>query len=99
MPHITFEMTHMKTVMASSLSLSFPLNDAVPSTSNARDRLLSKIFHFRKTEAAQMAKDEDYALLYAFALVTGQLGEEISKVGAEVEGLFGVLDEEVLELR
>ena len=38
--------------------------------------------------------DEDYALLYAFALVTGQLGDEIGKVGAEVEGLFGVLDEE-----
>lgn len=81
------------------MKLEFPLNDALPSTSNARDRLLAKIFHFRKTEAAERVRDEDYALLYAFALVTGQLGEEIARVGMEVEGLFGVLDEEVLELR
>lgn len=85
--------------MASSMKLEFPLNDALPSTYNARDRLLAKIFHFRKTEEAEEVKDEDYALLYAFALVTGQLGEEIAKVGVEIEGLFGVLDEEVLELR
>ncbi|KFY11213.1 hypothetical protein V492_04579 [Pseudogymnoascus sp. VKM F-4246] len=40
-----------------------------------------------------VAKDEDYALLYAYALVTGQLAEEIEKVEKEIEGLFGVLDE------
>ncbi|OBT60921.1 hypothetical protein VE03_10808 [Pseudogymnoascus sp. 23342-1-I1] len=40
-----------------------------------------------------VAKDEDYALLYAYALVTGQLAEEIEKVEKEIESLFGVLDE------
>jgi arginine repressor len=44
-------------------------------------------------------KDEDYEILYAFILVTGQLSEEIEKVQREVESLFGVLDEGALELR
>lgn len=39
-----------------------------------------------------LTKDEDFALLYAYALVTGQLAEEIEKVEKEIEGLFGVLD-------
>ncbi len=59
-------------VLASSLKLEFPLNDALPSTSNARDRLLAKIFHYRKNSAngseedgVIVAKDEDYELLYA----------------------------------
>lgn len=43
--------------------------------------------------AKPAAKDEDYALLYAYALVTGQLGEEIEKVEKEIENLFGVLDD------
>jgi hypothetical protein len=59
-------------VLASSLKLEFPLNDALPSTSNARDRLLAKIFHYRKNSASgneeddvSGAKDEDYEMLYA----------------------------------
>lgn len=43
-------------------------------------------------------RDEDYALLYAYALVTGQLAEEIDKVEREIAGLFGTLDEEMMEL-
>lgn len=34
----------------------------------------------------------------AVALVTGQLSKEIAEVGGEIEGLFGVLDEEMLKL-
>ncbi len=53
--------------MASSMKLEFPLNDALPNTDHSRDRLLAKIFRFRKTEdVANDAKDEDYALLYAY---------------------------------
>ena len=33
------------------------------------------------------------------ALVTGQLAEEIRKIGKEIEELFGVLDEETLKLQ
>lgn len=49
------------------MKLEFPLNDALPNTDHARDRLLAKIFRFRKTEdVANDTKDEDYALLYAY---------------------------------
>ena len=33
------------------------------------------------------------------ALVTGQLAEEIKKIGNEIEDLFGVLNEDLLKLR
>jgi hypothetical protein len=46
-----------------------------------------------------VAKDEDYEMLYAYTLVTGQLAEEIRKVEREVEELFGVLDEDMLMLQ
>lgn len=88
------------------MKLEYPLNDALPSTINARDRLLAKIFQFRKQEATavdtgsgETTKDEDYALLYAYALVTGQLAEELEKVRQEIEVLYGVLDEELLALQ
>ena len=94
------------TVLASSLKLEFPLNDTLPSTSNSRDRLLAKIFQYRKNAASGhgqegivVAKDEDYEMLYAYTLVTGQLAEEIRKVEREVEELFGVLDEDMLMLQ
>jgi hypothetical protein len=46
-----------------------------------------------------VAKDEDYEMLYAYTLVTGQLAEEIRKVEREVEELFGVLNEDMLMLQ
>jgi len=95
--------SHLFQVLASSLKLEYPMNDALPSTANARDRLLAKIFHYRKhvgiEEDEAEARDEDYELLYAYTLVTGQLAEEIKKVEKEVEDLFGVMDEELLKLQ
>ena len=38
-------------------------------------------------------------LTAVLALVTGQLAKEITDVGKEIEKLFGVLDEEMLELQ
>jgi hypothetical protein len=91
--------SHLFQVLASSLKLEFPLNDALPNTDNARDRLLAKIFKYRRErDHKSNINDEDYALLYAFALVTGQLSTEVQKVGMEFESLFGVLDEEHLQL-
>lgn len=122
------------------MKLEYPLlTDGLPSTAHSRDRLLAKIFQYRKSmsisngridedEYTQVnddydgltnsgglelqgtgvqrrssqgitVKDEDYEILYAFILVTGQLAEEIGKVQRELEVLFGVLDEGVLELR
>ena len=95
-------MSNRFVVIASSMKLEYPINDALPSISTSRDRLLAKTFHFRKNDVdadgGPVAKDEDYALLYAYALVTGQLADEIMKVEKEIEGLFGVLDEDVFQM-
>lgn len=82
------------------MKLEYPLTDDLPSTVNSRDRLLAKIYHYRKDEAekGEGTKDEDYALLYAYVLVTGQLAEEIEKVERQIEALYGVLDEELIQL-
>ncbi|KAI0473093.1 ribosomal protein L19 [Xylariaceae sp. FL0804] len=178
---------HVFQVLASSLMLEYPLTDAVPGVMPIRDRLLGKVFRFRKehTEsvAAELARsglgirqdaaaavaaaaavggpssgeggeggggggedrgdendrsqgenegqgedneggggegdtsptmlgpmgrlpklgdvtleEPDYALLYAYALVTGQVAKELKKVEKEVEGLYGRLDEDALLL-
>jgi hypothetical protein len=97
--------SHLFQVLASSLKLEYPMNDALPSAANPRDRLLTKIFKYRKSASSSedpsvvVAKDEDYELIYAYALVTGQLAEEIGKVEKEVEMLFGAVDEELLKLQ
>jgi len=96
--------SHLFQVIASSLKLEYPLSGALHSASNARDRLLAKIFQYRKDAAAieddaVVAKDEDYEMLYAYILVTGQLVEEIEKVQKIVEDLYGVMDEDMLKLQ
>lgn len=49
------------------MKLEFPLNDTMPNTEHARDRLLAKIFCYRKTDGlANEMNDEDFALLYAY---------------------------------
>lgn len=83
------------------------MNDALPSTSNSRDRLLAKIFQYRKHmttrplggEGLAYAKDEDFQTLYAYTLVTGQLATQITKIEREIDELFGVLDEDLFELQ
>ena len=57
----------LSTVLASSMKLEYPLNGALPNTDNARDRLLAKIFRFRKEEkdAADDVTDQDFELLNA----------------------------------
>lgn len=59
--------TNDRVVMASSFKLEFPLNDGLPNTENARDRLLAKVFKFRKDKMlSRISNDEDYSLLYAY---------------------------------
>ncbi|EFX03192.1 60S ribosomal protein l19 [Grosmannia clavigera kw1407] len=138
---------HVFQVLASSFMLEYPLADALPSVTIVRDRLLAKIFHFRKEQAAATAgtagtagttstftmdqlisfppaspssllaspfsdlppppgpsirvaaEEQDYALLYAYALITGQVAEELRTIAKEFEGLFGVLDEDAMLLQ
>ncbi|CAK7266573.1 hypothetical protein SEPCBS119000_002099 [Sporothrix epigloea] len=143
---------HVFQVLASSFMLEYPLTDALPGVTIIRDRLLVRIFQFRKEHALatksqqhpEMAEgsssgvaseedqvegdiahaplpsswparrtdghtppnaaivnveERDYALLYAYALVTGQVAEELRIIGKEIEGLFGVLDEDAMLLQ
>lgn len=82
------------------MQIAYPITDAVPSVDDERDRFLAKLFDFRKNGPSKdAATDEDYELLYAYALVTGQIASEIGKVSALLEKLYGVMDEENLRLR
>lgn len=97
--------SHLFQVLASSLKLEFPMSDALPNASNARDRLLAKIFQYRKNSASTeddpsnpVVKDEDYEMIYAYILVTGQLSEELKRVERDIEELFGVMDENLFKL-
>lgn len=93
--------SHLFSVLASSMKLEYSItSDALPSIEHTRDRLLAKIFEYRRSGVQeQKIEDEDYSLLYTYALVTGQLSLGIESVLKEVESLFGVLDEEALRLQ
>ncbi|GAB1202789.1 hypothetical protein APSETT445_001410 [Aspergillus pseudonomiae] len=96
---LSSRISHLLSVMASSMKLEYPLSDVLPSIEHARDRLLARLFHYRKDhEASRLSTDEDYALLYAYILVTGQLSTEIEGIMAEISWLFGVLDEDIVKL-
>ncbi|ETN40193.1 uncharacterized protein HMPREF1541_04469 [Cyphellophora europaea CBS 101466] len=93
--------SHLFSVLASSMKLEFPLaTDALPSIDHTRDRLLARIFAYRQSNVdSEQTSDEDFSVVYAYALATGQLAQEIQNVLKEVENLFGVLDEEALRLQ
>ena len=49
------------------MKLEYPLNEALPNIEHTRDRLLAKIFRFRKEERDGIAsREEDFELLYAY---------------------------------
>jgi hypothetical protein len=125
---------HVFQVLASSIMLEYPLTDAIPSVLGTRDRLLGKIFRFRKEHndgwqevdgnhrptgngnangtsamvgamgqvpklGSIVVEEPDYALLYAYALVTGQVAKELKTVETEMESLFGRLDDDAMLLQ
>lgn len=99
---------HVFQALASCIMLEYPLTDAIPTVESNKDRLLGKIYQFRKDnmEAALkgddnnvVVEDKDYALLYAYTLVTLQVAAELNKVRNEIEDLFGVLHEEATLLQ
>ncbi|KAJ5724902.1 hypothetical protein N7493_006630 [Penicillium malachiteum] len=96
---LSARISHLLTVMASSMKLEYPLSDVLPSIDHARDRLLGRIYRYRQDhEVSQLTTDEDCALLYAYILVTGQLSREIMEIIADIGQLFGVLSEDVVQL-
>jgi hypothetical protein len=49
------------------MKMAYPLNDVLPNIEHTRDRLLAKLFEFRRTGLGKIiATDEDYLLLYAY---------------------------------
>ncbi|EEP76085.1 conserved hypothetical protein [Uncinocarpus reesii 1704] len=78
---LSARITHLLAILASSMKLGYQLNDTPPDIDHSRDRLLARLHHFRKDQTtSRLTTDEDYALLYAFVLVTGQLRDEIMAV-------------------
>ncbi|KAL9016712.1 MAG: hypothetical protein Q9185_005949 [Variospora sp. 1 TL-2023] len=64
---LSLRISHLFQVMASSIKLEYALTDALPSIDHSRDRLLAKIFGFRKGDkTAVIASDKDFALLYTY---------------------------------
>ena len=97
---LSARISHLFSTLASSYKLEYPLNDVLPSIENSRDRLLARISEFRRTgEGRDVTTEQDYELLYAYVLVTGQLAQDIQAVSAEIETLFGTLNEENLKLQ
>lgn len=51
------------------MKLEYPLNAVLPNVERTRDRLLAKVFEFRRSDIAmEVAKDEDYELLYTYGM-------------------------------
>ncbi|KAF2739414.1 hypothetical protein EJ04DRAFT_508707 [Polyplosphaeria fusca] len=97
---LSARISHLFSVMASSMKLAYPLNDVLPNVEHTRDRLLAKVFEFRRTALGNIiATDEDYELLYAYALVTAQLAHNLGIIGQEIEKLYGILSEHDLKLQ
>ncbi|KAK5725342.1 hypothetical protein LTR15_003527 [Elasticomyces elasticus] len=96
---LSARISHLFSVLASSVKLEYPLNDVLPSIEHTRDRLLARIAEFRRSgEGREVVLEQDYELLYAYVLVTGQLSHDIEAVSAEIETLYGTLNEERLKL-
>ncbi|KAL2382616.1 hypothetical protein RJZ90_003121 [Blastomyces dermatitidis] len=96
---LSARISHLLSVVASSMKLEYPLNDSLPEIEHSRDRLLARLHRFRQdTTVSRLTTNEDYALLYAYVLVTGQLGNEIMTIIGELSKLFGILDEDILKL-
>ncbi|KAL8670514.1 MAG: hypothetical protein Q9168_004948 [Polycauliona sp. 1 TL-2023] len=71
---LSLRITHLFQVIASSIKLEYPLNEALPSIDHTRDRLLAKVFSFRKEEKSGLIKsDEDFALLYSYGRLIAQV--------------------------
>ncbi|KNG50613.1 60s ribosomal protein l19 [Stemphylium lycopersici] len=91
---LSWRISHLFSVMASSMKLAYPLNDVLPNIEHTRDRLLAKVFEFRQHGLGKViSTDEDYELLYAYALVTGQLAHDLNVIGQEIEKLYGTQPE------
>lgn len=57
--------SYLFSVLASSLKLEYPLSDVLPNIEDRRDRLLNKLFEYRRSTG--IADEADYELFYAYS--------------------------------
>jgi hypothetical protein len=96
---LSARISHLFTVLASSIKLEYPISDALPDIENSRDQLLARISEYRRNgPGREVTTEQDYELLYAYVLVTGQLARDIYAIVPEMETLYGTLNEENLKL-
>ncbi|KAF7719154.1 Uncharacterized protein PECH_001791 [Penicillium ucsense] len=96
---LSARISHLLSVMASSMKLEYPLNDVLPSIDHARDRLLARIYRYRQdNDVSLLTTEEESSLLYSYILVTGQFSQEIHQILADIGQLFGVWSEDMLQL-
>jgi hypothetical protein len=70
---LSARISHLFSVLASSVKLEFPMNDVLPSIDHTRDRLLAKISEFRRSaEAQECAAEQDYELIYAYGTLASE---------------------------
>ncbi|CAN6673243.1 hypothetical protein TRVA0_048S00474 [Trichomonascus vanleenenianus] len=88
-------------LVSSAIKIGFPLPDKLPSTEHAIDRMLAKLNEFRVNEDLHRDlshDEEDFVLFYSYILVTLTITEELSKIALEIQDLFGIIDEEALQV-
>ncbi|KAF8475692.1 Fusaric acid resistance protein-like-domain-containing protein [Kalaharituber pfeilii] len=91
--------SHIFYVLASSIKIGFPLPETLPNTDRSKDRLLAKLFAYREKIRGEEGKsDEDFALMYAYVLVLGRVIEGLQECIHTLNSLYGVLEEEMLEI-
>lgn len=63
---LSARISHLFSVLASSLKLEYPLNDVLPNIEDRRDKLLNKLFEHRRSTG--VANESDYEVLYAYSM-------------------------------
>lgn len=91
--HRIFLMFYMA---ASTIKLGFPIPGEPASAGNAKNRMLVKLSELRHSGIE--LRNQDFVLLYSYILVTSVLNEELQKIMHLLTKLFGLANEETLNL-
>ncbi|PSK56733.1 hypothetical protein B9Z65_6357 [Elsinoe australis] len=94
---LSARISHLFSVLASTVKMEYPLNDVLPNIEHSRDRLLARVFEYRR-QSESTASDADFEIIYAYVLATGQLAKDIAAIIKELEFLYGTLNEDNFRL-
>lgn len=85
-------------LVSSAVRMGIPLPDKLPSTEHAIDRMLAKLNEFRQQSINEPADEEDFVLFYSYILATIMIAEELSRIAINIQQLYGVIEDETLEV-